>query len=154
MIRLNWKSKTVSAGASVALWLILAGSIAIAVRTTAAPLPKNELTETIVAVGEVRKSYRGPAMSVPQETLRTLTTRELSVLFGWINELYGETITPRTSPETQFIVLMPKVISKYSNSFCPYDDLVLSYKALEGGQFVLEEAVVVNRGKFCGAPRS
>jgi hypothetical protein len=63
------------AGASVALWLILAASITIVMRTTAAPLPENELTKTIVAVGEVRKSYRGPVMGVPHETLQNLTTR-------------------------------------------------------------------------------
>jgi hypothetical protein len=154
MIRLHWTPKIIYAGASVALGLVLAVSIAIAVRTTAGPLPKNELTETIVAIGEARKSNRGVAITVTHDVQKTLTTRNLSMLFGWISELYGQEIVPRTGPETHYIGLMPHVLSKHSNNFCPGDDLVLSYKAIEGGQFILEEAAVVNRNKFCGAPRS
>jgi len=76
------------------------------------------------------------------------------MLFGWISELYGEKIIPRTGPETHFIILMPHVISKHSSDFCPPDELVLSYKAIEVDQFVLEEAAVVNRNKFCDKPRN
>jgi hypothetical protein len=105
----------------------------------------NNLVDVIVAAGEVRKVERTAAVRVDQLVQETLATRDLSKLFEWVGELLAKPILPRQGSDVQYVILEYPLISKYSSHFKVGDELVIGYKAIEGGSFSFEGAGIVNR---------